>query len=123
MSDNLLANAARKLLPEAYSGSDKQKDEAERAFAKIFGVEYNPLKRLFGKGKSKLLTKEQIAQKLLDNSLVSNLEEGMKETEHMLRKKSLWVSLPPRTEFREYPDGNGDKKYRLHFVDTPLIDV
>jgi hypothetical protein len=122
MSENLYKSVTRKYLSGVNLSKSEQKGETEKAFAKIFGVDFDCLKRWFlGKGKSELLTKEQIAQKLLDNSLVNNLEDGMKETEYILKnnKGGMWEPLPPRVEFREYLDGNNNKKYRLHFVDFP----
>lgn len=64
---------------------DKFLNEAQNNLVGFFGVEPKMLKRVFKrKGKSELYTKEQIAQILVNNYLVKDLDKGLKDAEILL---------------------------------------
>ena len=73
----------------------RKREECERSYmktasqeelARMFGVEHGLLRRVFlRRGESKQLTKEQIAGLLLNKELVDSKEEGLKETDIILK--------------------------------------
>ena len=66
---------------------------------------------------SPLYTKEQIAEILIKNKLVSNLEEALRETESLIEKK-LSVGYNERHCYKFIPLSNSDgaKRYQLRMV-------
>lgn len=89
---------------------------AQRELAKRFGVEHKFFKRVLSKkSKSDLLSKEDIAKMLLDNSLVDSLEEGKEEVEELL-SDSLKDFHLGYAKFREYKAPDGDSKYKLEYL-------
>lgn len=98
--------------PNRKTNLDYLEDRAEKSVAKALGVEFNFLKRNFlRRGKSKLLTKEEIAQSLVDASLVDNTEQAMSDTYGFLGK-CFGNGFLAVFEFQKY-DVNGQEKYRL----------
>ncbi len=97
-----------------YRRTDELRGEAKVELARLFGVEHDFFKRIMGKEKSPSLTKEQIATVLLNNELVNNLEEGLKETEELLR---VGIGY---TAFHEYKNKDLELRYRLEYIGPPL---
>ena len=72
-----------------------------------------------GKGKSNLLTKEQIAQTLLDNSLVRNLKQGLAQTEILIEwdpyKHPHNLDPIGDVKFCKYINSKGETRHRLEY--------
>ena len=89
-------------------------EEGRKEFLKLFDIEPNFWERLrSGKRKSELLTKEQIAQVFLDNSLVQNLEEGLNEVEEIITKGGYYYSI-----LVESKKVGGELKYQIRHYNT-----
>jgi hypothetical protein len=100
MSEQLYQNVGEKFIPEKEgSKSDSSwlrrlrepdssciRRQEEKKLAELFGVSNSYFGQVFqGKYKSKPFTKEEIAQVLLDNGLVEDKREGLRETEILLQ--------------------------------------
>lgn len=95
-----------------YQRLAEQQIEHEERLARSFGVElYDPFARLIlRKGKSRFLTKEEIAQTVVDASYAFSLEGALKNIDTLL-KNGIGDAV-----FREYTLENGEQKYRLEYA-------
>lgn len=111
MSENLYKKVIEKLVKtEEFMPLYELKRKGGEELLRLFGVEPNPFKRLLcGKGKSRLYTKEEMAQILLQNGLVESMEEGLREVEVLLEKGIGYFHFFP------YINKKGEIKYRLEF--------
>ncbi len=86
----------------------KFNNEVYWKFVELFGIE----RYKFWKRTSDLLTREQIAQTLLNRSLVSNLQAALKETDTILDKGLNLAGM--RLYAIKYLNKKDEAKYKLN---------
>jgi len=126
-----------KLVMDKEGNYDKQylELESKKILMGLYGVDFDAehnefssiiklFKKLTGRYiEPKLLAKKEIAEILINNKLVNNLEEGLIETDRLLEEG---IQLGKRedygagAEFVEYISRNGSIKYRLEYY--PMAD-
>ncbi len=103
---------------------DQLKEKAQEEFAMLFGIEYNFFKRIFDfvnpyRHDSSFFIRDEIAQILLANKLVRNMEHGLQEVDRLLQEERSGVHPLGKIELREYQSNRGSKRFRFEYCGNP----
>lgn len=101
----------RKLVKHGKFKSDADmENDISWAFAELFGVPKNPVKRIFGrKTKSQFCTIEEIADVLTENGLSENAKGALDDAKYIVEKNPLSYGF----RWERGSDKNGNVAYRL----------
>ncbi|MBI2672961.1 hypothetical protein HYX19_01765 [Candidatus Woesearchaeota archaeon] len=99
---------------------DQLEEKAQEEFAGLFGIEYNFFRRVFNfvnsyRYNSGFFTRDEIAQILLKNNLVSNIEHGLQEVDRLSYEARNGACPLGKTDLREYRNSKGEKKFRFEY--------
>jgi hypothetical protein len=118
ISENLYVNVAKKIAPKKLG--NKFVSEFKGEIGNVLANLFYERKGLLRKKVEKELSNEDIAQILLNNSLVENEKMGLAEA-NLIIKNGIKSTAGDSYWFSELTNVNGKKKYQIeHYVFDPF---